>query len=286
MDLAKKLQDQGLLPGEKTFPKISLDSLASMEAWAGMISRAEGLGEVLGQGFKGMLAEFGEESTGQAPPLIKGMMPYTGPRGPVVWDLFGTQELGQVLDPRGPHVGASGSPTYFSRRPLEVFPGHLDRMGASPEAIERVLPGAKTGKQALRVGRLLKYSQRWFAILGCLGVCARGQVNRFYSAKLLTDLYQAVTGLETDLEGIRKGADRVWTLLRLANLREGFSRSDDCLPRQWFEEPGFKDYVTGQPARAEDAERMIEDYYEEQGWDPKTGVPTRECLEGLGLFFS
>jgi len=283
MAFAKKLRDQGLISGGDTVPEIRLDSLASMEAWAGMISRAEGLGAILGRGFKGLLAAFGEETKSQAPPLIKGMVPYVGPRGPVLWDLFGTQELGQVLDPRGPHVGAGGSPTYFSRRPLEAFPSHLDRMGASQEAIERILPGLKSGVQDLRIGRLLKYSQRWFSILGCLGVCARGQVNRFYSAKLCTELYQAVTGLETDLEGLRKGADRVWTMLRLANLREDFSRSDDSLPRQWFEEPGFKDYVTGQPARPEDLEKMIEDYYDEQGWDPETGVPTERCLNDLDL---
>ena len=31
------------------------------------------------------------------------------------------------------------------------------------------------------------------------------------------------------------------------------------------------------------AEEMVEDYYEEQGWDRKTGDPTRIGTEALGL---
>ena len=285
MALAGKLVEQGVIPVDQAEPEIRMDSLASMEAWAGKISRGEGLGKVLGKGFRGIAAEFGEETRRFAPPLVKGMQPYIGPQGPMIWNLFGTQELGQVLDPRGPHVGAGGSPTYFARRPLEAFPSHLDRMGASEEAIRRILPGLGVPGQTpdLRIGRLLKYSHRWFAILGSLGICARGQVNRFYSAALCADLYRAVTGLDTDLEGLRQGADRVWTLLRLANLREGFSRKEDGFPEQWFGAGGFRDYLTDAPVTREALERMVGDYYDEQGWDPETGVPTRHRLEELGL---
>jgi len=158
-------------------------------------------------------------------------------------------------------------------------------MGAPEEAIRRILPGLGRADQPadLWVGRLLKYSHRWFAILGSLGICARGQANRFYSAGLCADLYRAVTGLATDLEGLRQGADRVWTLLRLANLREGFSRKEDGFPEQWFGAEGFRDYLTDDPVNREALEQMVGDYYDEQGWDPETGVPTRRRLEELGL---
>lgn len=92
-----------------------------------------------------------------------------------------------------------------------------------------------------------------------------------------------MTGLATDLEGLRQGADRVWTLLRLANLREGFSRKEDGFPEQWFGADGFRDYVTDAPVTREALERMVEDYYDEQGWDPETGIPTQKRLEELGL---
>lgn len=285
MAMAQALGEQGVIPPESLTPPIRMGSLSSMESWAEKIIRREGLGAVLAEGFKGVLETFGQEADAVAPALVKAMHPYAGPGAAVPWDLFGTMELGQVLDPRGPHVGASGSPTYFAKRPMEVFPKHMVRMGVPPEAMARILPTADSGNPVpgLRVGRLLKYSHTWFSTLGSLGICARGQINRFYNASLCAAFYEAVTGFKTDPETLRQRVDRVWTLLRLANVREGHGRDYDALPRQWFGEKGFKDYVTEKPLTIEEAGEMIEDYYEEQGWDRKTGVPTRTRLEALGL---
>jgi aldehyde:ferredoxin oxidoreductase len=283
MDFVKALEDHGIISKDLIDPEIDLSSLASMEAWARKISFREGLGNILADGFNGILAEFGEETRQYAPYMVKGMLPYAGPRGPLPWNLFGTMELGQALDPRGPHVGSSGSPTYFARRPLDVFPRHLRRMGVSEEAIERILSSKTPQKEDLQVGRLLKYSHRWFSILGSLGICARAQINRFYNAALCAELYESVTGIKTDLEELRLRADRVWTLLRMANLREGFTSEAKDLPEKWFEEPGFHDYVSNKPLSREEAARMAEDYYDEQGWDRQTGIPTESRLEELGL---
>ena len=283
MDFAKALDDKGIIPKQLIDPDIHLDSPASMEAWAGKISSREGLGNTLADGFSGIMAEFGDETIEHAPYTVKSMLPYAGPRGPLPWNLFGTMELGQALDPRGPHVGASGSPTYFARRPLDVFPRHLRRMGVPEEAIERILSSGSPEKEDLKVGRLLKYSHRWFSILGSLGICARAQINRFYNAALCAELYESVTGIKTSLEELRFRADRVWTLLRMANVREGLTGEAGALPEKWFEEPGFHDYVSEKPLTREDAERMVEDYYEEQGWDRQTGIPKSDRLRELGL---
>jgi aldehyde:ferredoxin oxidoreductase len=152
--------------------------------------------------------------------------------------------------------------------------------------MERILPesGSPDRQQGLNVGRLLKYSHCWFSILGSLGICARAQINRFYNASLCAELYEAVTGIATDLPGLRQRAERVWTLYRMVNLREGLDRSvHEALPEQWFETPGFKEYVTERPLERQESERMIEDYYLEWGWDRKTGIPTPQVLEDLGM---
>ncbi len=276
---AKKLVDQGIIPRDLAQPAIEPNSLASMEAWARKISFREGLGDVLAQGFNGIIEEYGEAAARLAPALVKGMHPYAGPGSALAWDRFGTMELGQVLDPRGPHVGSGGSPTYFATRPLEVFPKHLSRMGVQPEAIDRIVKGAANPdqQQQLNVGTLLRYSHAWFTILGSMGICARGHINRFYNAELCAQLYEAVTGIETDLPALRARVDRVWTLYRMANLREGFEREkDEVLPEQWFRDPGFKNYLTGEPLQRSEAECMIQDYYKEWGWDPETGMPTEQ----------
>ena len=285
MSFAKALSERGIISGDLADGEIALDSLQSMETWARRVSCREGLGEVLANGFEGMLREFGDDARRLAPALIKGMHPYAGPGSALPWNLFGTMELGQALDPRGPHVGSGGSPTYFAKRPLEVFPRHLTRMGVPEEAFARILPGLDSpdGKPALSVGRLLRYSHRWFSILGSIGVCARAGINRFYDASLCAQFYEAVTGIETDRTELGHRADRVWTLLRMANLREGSETGEEGLPERWFGESGFKSYATEEPLRREEAEQMIEDYYREWGWDGRSGVPTTRRLEELGL---
>ena len=285
MAFLRVLIDNGVVSKDRIDTPVVLNALSSMEAWARKVSSREGLGDIVAGGLSAMLKEFGEKAQEYAPPIVRGMYPYVGPTAPLRWNLFGTMELGQLLDPRGPHVAAGGSPTYFAKRPLEVFPRHLIRMGVPDAAMERILskPGDAGREQALDVGRLLKYSHAWFTMLGSLGICARAQVNRFYNASLCAELYQCVTGIETGLDDLRIRADRAWTLLRMANIREGFSRDDTVPPKEWFNEPVFHDYVTEEPVGPGEVAAMIENYYDEQGWDRHTGIPAPERLVELGL---
>jgi aldehyde:ferredoxin oxidoreductase len=70
---------------------------------------------------------------------------------------------------------------------------------------------------------------------------------------------------------------------KMANVREGAEREKEAIPDQWIGATGFKNYVTGTPLTRREIERMVEDYYAEWGWDRKSGVPTAEVLENLGL---
>jgi aldehyde:ferredoxin oxidoreductase len=276
--LAAKLGEHGSIQGIN----IALDDLNAMMEWAEKISFRKGLGDVMADGFSGMINAYGDAAKTYAPALVKNMHPYTGPGSALPWDLFGTMELGQILDLRGPHVGSGGSPTYFAKRPLEVFPKHLKRMGVPEAAISRILPESDESKQ-LNVGILLKYSHQWFSILGSLGVCARGQINRFYSAGLCADFYEAVTGIRTDLDDLRLRADRAWNFYKLLNVREGVDRSRESIPDQWVQAPGFKEYVSETPISRDEILRMIKEYYREQGWNFETGYPSPETLSRLGL---
>ncbi len=84
-------------------------------------------------------------------------------------------------------------------------------------------------------------------------------------------------GLDTegDLETI---GERVWTLTRLFNVREGVSRADDELP------PALRVAPEG-PGEGIDPDRfdaMLDAYYDVRGWGPD-GRPTRATVERLGL---
>ena len=260
MTMARKLCDTDVLELEAGEPAIDLTSWESMTAWAQKVALRQGTGSILADGFSALLENFGTDAEREAPPLIKGVQPYAGPGAAIPWDRFGTMELGQVLDPRGPHVGSGGSPTYFALRPLSVFPKHLLRMGVPESAFDRILG---PHRDELHIGRLLRYSHSWFATLGSLGLCARGQVNRFYNAEICAAAYEAATGIPTPLPELRKRVTRVWKTYRELNIREGLDEAKEALPEQWFKEAGFKDYLTGEPLSQGQAEEMKKEYFEE-----------------------
>ena len=85
----------------------------------------------------------------------------------------------------------------------------------------------------------------------------------------------------TDAAGLLEAGERVWTLTRLFNVREGFDADDETLPAA-FQRP-----VRGGPADSHgiDAEwfdRLRQRYYAARGWSDD-GVPTRGLLERLNL---
>jgi len=78
--------------------------------------------------------------------------------------------------------------------------------------------------------------------------------------------------------------ERIYTIERMFNAREGFTRKDDALPERFFKEPtpiGLP-IVKGRKIDRERFNMMLDEYYVLHGWDNK-GVPTKETLEKLGL---
>ncbi len=74
--------------------------------------------------------------------------------------------------------------------------------------------------------------------------------------------------------------EKVYNLERCFNIREGFTRKDDTLPKRMYTEPlkgGIRD---GEVIRKPDT--IIDEYYDARGWD-RNGIPTRETLARLGL---
>ena len=76
-----------------------------------------------------------------------------------------------------------------------------------------------------------------------------------------------------------KVGERTWNMERLYNLREGFTKADDTLPKRLLEEPVAEGPSQGHTVRLE---IMLEEYYQFRGWD-EDGVPKREKLVELGL---
>lgn len=283
LKFADELYKHGMLtekelgtPGIKFEP----DSIAE---WLRKIAYREGFGDVLADGFGEVLKKYGEGIEEFAPVEVKGMIAYQGITGPVYTDLFTTFEFGMVVHPKGPCSAPGGSsPLYFTRgRALDWVASQLDRMGVPKDAQERIF-APKEG-MAVNVGRMEKYSQQSLFVVDMLGTCGRGQINRFYSNKVQAELYSAVTGFEMSGEELMKASERAFNLVKAANVREGFDRKDDSFPERWFGEKKHKDYYEKVEITKDIAYGLLDDYYDERGWDIKTGIPSRDKLIELGL---
>jgi len=79
-------------------------------------------------------------------------------------------------------------------------------------------------------------------------------------------------------------------LKKLLNVREGFDRKDDIVPKLW-KRPMYspegkivtQDYFKEKNIEGEDFIKILDDYYDERGWDKKSGLPTEEKLKQLGM---
>ena len=103
-----------------------------------------------------------------------------------------------------------------------------------------------------------------------------------FSYKQLAGLTSAVTGWDTDIPEQIRSAERILTMMRLFNIREGFSEGDDKLPMRFFQPKtdGILSKTKLDPAKFEQAKKY---YYSLMGWDAQTGIPLPEKLEDLGI---
>jgi aldehyde:ferredoxin oxidoreductase len=90
----------------------------------------------------------------------------------------------------------------------------------------------------------------------------------------------SAAGVETagDLATV---GERVWTLTRLFNVREGRSRADDSLPAT-LETPLDAGPNAGRAVDRDRFEAALDAYYRRRGWSPD-GRPTRATVDRLGL---
>ncbi|TFF91672.1 aldehyde ferredoxin oxidoreductase [Candidatus Thorarchaeota archaeon] len=96
-------------------------------------------------------------------------------------------------------------------------------------------------------------------------------------------LLNGATGLHYDEADMMEFAERVATLSRLFNYREGITRQDDTLPKKFWTpqeqgpREGMKAFVD-----KHDFEKSLDKFYELRGWN-ENGVPTSDRIQELGL---
>jgi aldehyde:ferredoxin oxidoreductase len=126
---------------------------------------------------------------------------------------------------------------------------------------------------------LTKSLQEDRAAMSALGVC-------YFTRPLTLETYAryatAVIGIEFTPAKLLLVGERIYNLERAFNVREGYRRKDDTLPRRLMEEAPTKGPSKGRLISPKDLDKMVSEYYALRGWS-KDGVPTKAKLAELGL---
>ena len=126
-------------------------------------------------------------------------------------------------------------------------------------------------------GELVKNAQDTIAVKDSLSFCVLSSAGT--SLDDLAQLFSTATGIEVSTQDLLEAGERINNLERLFNLREGFSRKDDTLPRRFLKEAILDNQGGSQTV---DLDRLLDQYYQARGWDDQ-GRPVLETLEKLVL---
>ena len=90
------------------------------------------------------------------------------------------------------------------------------------------------------------------------------------------------TGLNFTLKDLKTIGERIYTLERKMLAKDGLSRTDDSLPKRYFDEPISEGPAEGEVISHDEFDKMLDEYYRLHGWDGN-GVPEKNTLKRLGI---
>jgi len=150
---------------------------------------------------------------------------------------------------------------------------HLRAWPANSEVFGDMDPFTTEGKAQLVIDDQNLYCAKWSLV-----VCD------FYAIgyKNIARLCSAATGWKLSEDDMKIIGERIWNLIRMFNVREGFTRKDDSLPYRISHDPLQGGKADGHVVKPEDFNKMLDEYYKLREWDNE-GRPTKKKLEELGL---
>ncbi len=217
------------------------------------IGKREGIGDLLADGVKAAAQKIGKNSAELAQ-HIKGLE-VTG------YDLrcLKTAALAAAVSFRGADHNRSGAYA------LDIK-GSVDRFKA------------EKGR-----GKLVKDSEDLFVIIDSLIVCKNAKSTFYQELADMAKLYTSTTGLLITPEELAVAGERINTLAKLINVREGMTRNDDTLPWKVMNLPVSDDGpAKGALVTQEELDLLLDDYYQARGWTVE-GIPTKTKLQALDL---
>ena len=233
------------------------------------IAHRERLGNLLADGFKTAIAKIGKGSEYYAI-QIKGMSSLHSDERPTP-----SLALGIATSTRGAD--------HLRSRPA------IDLYGLPEELLEEIYGAPVSSDYTSYEGksRMVWWQELLYAVTDAIGICKFQTVFCAVNApkwEEFTKLIRLATGMEFTKARLMDVGERIYTIERMFNLRESFSRKDDTLPERYFKEPtpiGLP-IAKGKKIDKDRFEKMLDEYYLLHGWD-ENGFPKKETLERLGL---
>jgi aldehyde:ferredoxin oxidoreductase len=232
------------------------------------IAKREDFGNILAEGIKKAAQIIGPEAEKYA-----------------VYSKGGTELwLMEVRPFKGVALSCAVTDSGSCNRATYAFPDFYYRsMKKQAEMIAKNLTGKEESanpKLYEQKPRMVIFYENLHIIADSLGVCAIP--FQPVGWELWSRALFACTGIRLQADEVSLIADRIRTMERLINLRQGLTKENDTLSERLFKENIEEGPWKGEVLDKEKFEAMKEEYYFLRGWD-KDGRPTEKTLEKLGL---
>ena len=132
-------------------------------------------------------------------------------------------------------------------------------------------------------GKLVSDMEDTYALIDSLIICKFSRGTYYKGLEEMAKLYNLVTGIDMTAEEFKKAGERINTVARIINIREGLGRKDDTLPWKVMNVPiPDEGPVQGAVVTQKELDLLLDDYYSYRGWTLE-GVPTTAKLKELGM---
>ncbi len=256
---AMELYEKGLITEKETKLPLEWGNDESAIELIKMIALRQEFGDILAEGVARAAEKMGRQANKYAM-HVKGMeLPRQEPR------TLKAFALGHAVSNRGAdHLYAL--PTIDSAGKWEI----AQKIFQNVPLEELMDPRCPTYKPDIVV-----FSENYCAVTDALGVCKFTTTETFvFMPTDFANALSALTGEKFIEKDLLLCGERIVNLERCFNVREGFSRKDDTLPKRFLKEPYRGNIV--------ELDEMLSKYYRLREWSEK-GIPKKETLEKLDL---
>ena len=132
-------------------------------------------------------------------------------------------------------------------------------------------------------GQMVRDMENTYAVIDSLIICKFSRGTYYKGLVEMAKLYNLVTGIDMNAEELNQSGERINTIARLINIREGLGRKDDTLPWKVMNLPiPDEGPVKGAVVTQKELDLLLDDYYDSRGWTLE-GIPTLVKLKELGM---